>query len=218
MGCTAAASPAPSAALWTAAESRSCLGGSRPSWRRPSQQMGPGSAAPNSAWPMGWCCSPPYPDGDGLRPPVRLQPQAALAVPGPVDGGARFHGLPGVEATCFPEAWRRDYFRALFRCSPRESCRPGARCWANTGVWISRERRHDRNHPASSQEGQKARPQARLDPGLRGSTGLYTITTPTARVLGLVASPCWLFAAGQAPYALGLLEHGGTVLLAPGCS
>jgi len=31
---------------------------------------------------------------------------------------ARFHGLPGVAATCFPEAWRRDYFGALFPLHP----------------------------------------------------------------------------------------------------
>jgi putative glutathione S-transferase len=31
---------------------------------------------------------------------------------------ARFHRLPGVAATCFPEAWRRDYFGALFPLHP----------------------------------------------------------------------------------------------------
>ncbi|MEB3200359.1 MAG: glutathione S-transferase C-terminal domain-containing protein [Synechococcaceae cyanobacterium] len=31
---------------------------------------------------------------------------------------ARFHGLPGVAATCRPEAWRRDYFGALFPLHP----------------------------------------------------------------------------------------------------
>lgn len=31
---------------------------------------------------------------------------------------ARFYGLPGVAATCFPEAWRRDYFGALFPLHP----------------------------------------------------------------------------------------------------
>lgn len=31
---------------------------------------------------------------------------------------SRFHGLPGVAATCFPEAWRRDYFGALFPLHP----------------------------------------------------------------------------------------------------
>ncbi|NDD65848.1 MAG: hypothetical protein EBZ36_18005 [Acidobacteria bacterium] len=30
----------------------------------------------------------------------------------------RFHRLPGVAATCFPEAWRRDYFGALFPLHP----------------------------------------------------------------------------------------------------
>ncbi|APD48451.1 glutathione S-transferase C-terminal domain-containing protein [Synechococcus sp. CS-602] len=34
------------------------------------------------------------------------------------DWRRRFHGLPGVEATCFPEAWRRDYFGALFPLQP----------------------------------------------------------------------------------------------------
>lgn len=31
---------------------------------------------------------------------------------------ARFHALPGVAATCFAEAWRRDYFGALFPLHP----------------------------------------------------------------------------------------------------
>ena len=31
---------------------------------------------------------------------------------------ARFFQLPGVEATCFPEAWRRDYFGSLFPLHP----------------------------------------------------------------------------------------------------
>ena len=31
---------------------------------------------------------------------------------------ARFHQLPGVAATCFAEAWRRDYFGALFPLHP----------------------------------------------------------------------------------------------------
>ncbi|MFM7087804.1 MAG: glutathione S-transferase C-terminal domain-containing protein [Cyanobium sp.] len=31
---------------------------------------------------------------------------------------SRFHALPGVAATCFPEAWRRDYFGALFPLHP----------------------------------------------------------------------------------------------------
>jgi len=31
---------------------------------------------------------------------------------------ARFWALPGVAATCFPEAWRRDYFGALFPLHP----------------------------------------------------------------------------------------------------
>ena len=30
----------------------------------------------------------------------------------------RFHALPGVAATCFPEAWRADYFGALFPLHP----------------------------------------------------------------------------------------------------
>jgi putative glutathione S-transferase len=30
----------------------------------------------------------------------------------------RFHALPGVAATCWPEAWRRDYFGALFPLHP----------------------------------------------------------------------------------------------------
>lgn len=30
----------------------------------------------------------------------------------------RFHGLPGVAATCSPEAWRTDYFGALFPLNP----------------------------------------------------------------------------------------------------
>jgi putative glutathione S-transferase len=30
----------------------------------------------------------------------------------------RFFGLPGVAATCFPEAWRRDYFGTLFPLHP----------------------------------------------------------------------------------------------------
>ena len=28
------------------------------------------------------------------------------------------HGLPGVQDTCWPEAWRRDYFGALFPLNP----------------------------------------------------------------------------------------------------
>jgi putative glutathione S-transferase len=31
---------------------------------------------------------------------------------------ARFFALPGVAATCFPEAWRRDYFGSLFPLNP----------------------------------------------------------------------------------------------------
>lgn len=31
---------------------------------------------------------------------------------------ARFHALPGVAGTCWPEAWRRDYFGALFPLHP----------------------------------------------------------------------------------------------------
>jgi putative glutathione S-transferase len=31
---------------------------------------------------------------------------------------ARFYDLGGVAATCFPEAWRRDYFGALFPLHP----------------------------------------------------------------------------------------------------
>jgi len=31
---------------------------------------------------------------------------------------ARFHDLPGVATTCYPEAWRRDYFGALFPLHP----------------------------------------------------------------------------------------------------
>jgi putative glutathione S-transferase len=31
---------------------------------------------------------------------------------------ARFHGLDGVAATCFPDAWRADYFGALFPLHP----------------------------------------------------------------------------------------------------
>ena len=31
---------------------------------------------------------------------------------------ARLYGLPGVAATCFPDAWRRDYFGALFPLHP----------------------------------------------------------------------------------------------------
>jgi len=31
---------------------------------------------------------------------------------------SRFHDLPGVAATCFPHAWRRDYFGALFPLHP----------------------------------------------------------------------------------------------------
>ena len=31
---------------------------------------------------------------------------------------SRFFTLPGVEATCFPEAWRQDYFGALFPLNP----------------------------------------------------------------------------------------------------
>lgn len=31
---------------------------------------------------------------------------------------ARFHGLPGIAATCFPDAWRTDYFGALFPLHP----------------------------------------------------------------------------------------------------
>jgi putative glutathione S-transferase len=31
---------------------------------------------------------------------------------------SRFYGLQGVEATCYPEAWRRDYFGALFPLHP----------------------------------------------------------------------------------------------------
>lgn len=31
---------------------------------------------------------------------------------------ARFHGLDGVQDTCWPEAWRRDYFGALFPLNP----------------------------------------------------------------------------------------------------
>jgi putative glutathione S-transferase len=34
------------------------------------------------------------------------------------DWRRRFHGLSGVAATCFPEAWRRDYFGALFPLQP----------------------------------------------------------------------------------------------------
>ncbi len=34
------------------------------------------------------------------------------------DWRRRFHALPGVAATCFPEAWRRDYFGALFPLHP----------------------------------------------------------------------------------------------------
>lgn len=30
----------------------------------------------------------------------------------------RFHALPGVAATCFPQAWRRDYFGSLFPLHP----------------------------------------------------------------------------------------------------
>jgi putative glutathione S-transferase len=31
---------------------------------------------------------------------------------------SRFHALPGVAASCWPEAWRRDYFGALFPLNP----------------------------------------------------------------------------------------------------
>jgi glutathionyl-hydroquinone reductase len=31
---------------------------------------------------------------------------------------SRFHALPGVEASCWPDAWRRDYFGALFPLHP----------------------------------------------------------------------------------------------------
>ena len=34
------------------------------------------------------------------------------------DWRRRFFALPGVAATCFPEAWRRDYFGALFPLQP----------------------------------------------------------------------------------------------------
>ncbi len=34
------------------------------------------------------------------------------------DWRRRFHSLPGVAATCWPEAWRRDYFGALFPLHP----------------------------------------------------------------------------------------------------
>jgi putative glutathione S-transferase len=34
------------------------------------------------------------------------------------DWRRRFHGLGGVAATCFPAAWRRDYFGALFPLQP----------------------------------------------------------------------------------------------------
>jgi putative glutathione S-transferase len=34
------------------------------------------------------------------------------------DWRRRFFALPGVAATCFPEAWRRDYFGALFPLHP----------------------------------------------------------------------------------------------------
>jgi putative glutathione S-transferase len=39
-------------------------------------------------------------------------------LPGLWDWRARFHGLPGVADTCWPEAWRRDYFGALFPLHP----------------------------------------------------------------------------------------------------
>ena len=34
------------------------------------------------------------------------------------DWRRRFHALPGVASTCWPEAWRRDYFGALFPLHP----------------------------------------------------------------------------------------------------
>ena len=34
------------------------------------------------------------------------------------DWRRRFYSLPGVAETCFPEAWRSDYFGALFPLHP----------------------------------------------------------------------------------------------------
>jgi len=70
-------------------------------------EMGPGSAgSPTQAWPM---CLRSHPC-IGWRlvyaPLFRLQPQAALDVPGPVGLADGAFQVSGLEATCFPEAWR----------------------------------------------------------------------------------------------------------------
>ena len=46
-----------------------------------------------------------------IRPPL-------LSVPALWAWRARFCSLPGVLDTCYPAAWRRDYFGALFPLNP----------------------------------------------------------------------------------------------------
>ncbi|MFQ6538775.1 MULTISPECIES: glutathione S-transferase C-terminal domain-containing protein [Aphanothece] len=59
---------------------------------------------------------------------------------------SRFHGLPGVAATCWPEAWRRDYFGALFPLHPSGIVPAGPPLATLVGEPPARPNRPDANH------------------------------------------------------------------------
>jgi len=118
---------------------------------------------PTQPGPM-WCVPHPDPMEMVLRPPVSLQPQAAFwQFPAPCGTGR-----PGASMVC--RAWRPPASRGpgarllaaaiLFPLQPSGIVAGGPRIW-HTGVLdLQGSAGHDRNHQASSQEGQK-------DPGHR---------------------------------------------------
>jgi len=156
--------------------------------------MGPGICGSQLSLPM-WCCSPPDPDGNGLRPPrVRLLAASRSGSSRPCGLAAgswccRVDGPPGFPREALAA---RDYFGWPVPAAARGIVRRARLATLGSGSLQGERRPTENQYSEAARRARKAGHGRRESGRCEGSTCRTPITNRRRGSAGLFARPCWL--------------------------